>query len=391
MLLTSVVSVLKISLHFKPYRSVPPTALYKNRARPSRFPRFPKLIFRPLTPFPSYGYPLYPAKTIKNLLKFALLSPPPLRVPKSFPSNTLNTSHIFLLTSTPLLWYSTWVENYAPALSGALLFLPLCSRLTRSPSPLGRFRSSALLTTHSSLFTEFKEPHMPSLDPVDRFNLCRFTFADGRRCRTPRLSTNPNFCHYHAQLETQSQFTTQLANEISQLLANPRLSPNDLSSAIARLIPAVLNGHLKIRTARTVAYLLQTLLQTVRLSQSGHLQPAVTSPANPSPSNLQPSENPLGSAGAYSRLSSSLEPPQHPDPSPTQTVPNRNAPSPAPPSIRSATKPTAQAVHAALTAARRLFPTRANGPLTPASATLTKNDGTLPASPPPSVPSPSQR
>jgi hypothetical protein len=130
---------------------------------------------------------------------------------------------------------------------------------------------------------------MSSINPLDRLSLCHFTFADGRRCRTPRLSTHPNYCHYHVQLEAQSKLSAQLADEISQLLANPNLSSNQLSSAIARLIPAVLHGHLKIRTARTVAYLLQTLLQTIRLSQSDHLQPAPPPLPPPAPSTPPPS------------------------------------------------------------------------------------------------------
>jgi hypothetical protein len=33
----------------------------------------------------------------------------------------------------------------------------------------------------------------------DRSNLCAFTFADGRRCRTPRRSGHPHLCYFHAQ------------------------------------------------------------------------------------------------------------------------------------------------------------------------------------------------
>jgi hypothetical protein len=32
---------------------------------------------------------------------------------------------------------------------------------------------------------------MSSLSPKDRVSLCSFTFADGRRCRTPRAAKNP--------------------------------------------------------------------------------------------------------------------------------------------------------------------------------------------------------
>src|SRR5260370_33629728 len=44
-----------------------------------------------------------------------------------------------------------------------------------------------------------------------------------------------------------------------------------LSNACVRRIPSVLRGYLKPRTARTVAYLTQTLLQTIRMSQDEHI------------------------------------------------------------------------------------------------------------------------
>ncbi|HYL61025.1 MAG TPA: hypothetical protein VE077_00265 [Candidatus Methylomirabilis sp.] len=108
---------------------------------------------------------------------------------------------------------------------------------------------------------------MPSLSPNDRLSLCRFTFADGRQCRTPRVAANPNFCFYHAQKEAQSQAVAKLAADLSFIFSGTYVSANDLSAALSRLVPAVLLGHIKPRTARTLAYMIQTLLQTIRLSQ----------------------------------------------------------------------------------------------------------------------------
>jgi hypothetical protein len=34
-----------------------------------------------------------------------------------------------------------------------------------------------------------------------------FAFADGRRCRTPRISSHPHFCFYHAQKEARARAT----------------------------------------------------------------------------------------------------------------------------------------------------------------------------------------
>jgi len=49
------------------------------------------------------------------------------------------------------------------------------------------------------------------------------------------------------------------------------LSACDLSTALGRLIPAVLRGDVKPGTARTVAYLAQTLLQTIHISEQEYI------------------------------------------------------------------------------------------------------------------------
>ncbi len=55
---------------------------------------------------------------------------------------------------------------------------------------------------------------MSSLRPVgrsaaarknDRKSLCRFTFADGRQCRTPRSPGHLYFCSDHARKDSQSR------------------------------------------------------------------------------------------------------------------------------------------------------------------------------------------
>ncbi len=108
---------------------------------------------------------------------------------------------------------------------------------------------------------------MSSLSPKDRVSLCRFTFADGRRCRTPHSSSHPHFCFYHAQKEARAQAADKLGKDLAYFFSGDYLSACDLSTALARLIPAVVRGEVKPKTASTVAYLFQTLLQTIRISQ----------------------------------------------------------------------------------------------------------------------------
>ena len=105
----------------------------------------------------------------------------------------------------------------------------------------------------------------------DRASLCSFTFANGRCCRTPRCSSHPHLCYHHARKEAQSVAVDNLGRDISGLLSADYLSACDLSSALGRLFSAVAQGQVKPRTASTLAYLGQTLLQSIHLSQGEYI------------------------------------------------------------------------------------------------------------------------
>jgi hypothetical protein len=107
---------------------------------------------------------------------------------------------------------------------------------------------------------------MSSLSAKDRASLCSFTFADGRRCRSPRARNNSRFCSYHAEKEARARTTQKLGKDLDYFFSGDYLSACDLSTALARLIPAVVRGDVKPRAARTVAYLMQTLLQSIHIS-----------------------------------------------------------------------------------------------------------------------------
>ncbi len=112
---------------------------------------------------------------------------------------------------------------------------------------------------------------MSSLSPKDRVSLCSFTFSDGRRCRTPRIGKHPRFCFYHAQKEARARAAKKLSKDLAYFFSGDYLSACDLSTALARLIPAVVRGDVKPKTARTVAYLAQTLLQTIHISEQEYI------------------------------------------------------------------------------------------------------------------------
>ena len=105
----------------------------------------------------------------------------------------------------------------------------------------------------------------------DRSALCSFSFADGRRCRTPRCSAHPYLCYFHARNEAQALASQQVGCDIASDLSGRYLSACDLSSALGRLFSAAAQGHVKPKTASTLAYLGQTLLQSIQFAQGEYI------------------------------------------------------------------------------------------------------------------------
>ena len=172
---------------------------------------------------------------------------------------------------------------------------------------------------------------MSSLRPQDRKSLCRFTFADGRQCRTPRSAGHPHLCSDHARKDSQARAADKLALELSYFFSGEYLSACDLSAALGRLIAGVARGDIKPRSARTLAYLSQTLVQTIHLTHAEYI-------------------NAFGTEGWRRAVRNSVRQNfdyRHPSPSP-EPPPNQ-APQPAPqpaPSPHTAPVPTPQSVAA---------------------------------------------
>ncbi len=101
----------------------------------------------------------------------------------------------------------------------------------------------------------------------DRSGLCSFTFADGRQCRTPRRAGHPHLCFFHARKEALSRAAQQAGEDVSYFLSGTYLSACDLTSALGRLFSAVAQGEIKPKTACALAYLGQTLNQSIQLAQ----------------------------------------------------------------------------------------------------------------------------
>jgi len=101
----------------------------------------------------------------------------------------------------------------------------------------------------------------------DRASLCSFTFADGRRCRTPRQSGHLQFCYFHARKQAQTQAAEEISRDASYFFSGRYLSACDLNAALGRVFAATAQGHIKPKTAATLAYLAQVMVQCIQISQ----------------------------------------------------------------------------------------------------------------------------
>ncbi|MGC1617019.1 MAG: hypothetical protein WA765_00875 [Candidatus Acidiferrum sp.] len=108
---------------------------------------------------------------------------------------------------------------------------------------------------------------MSSIRPQDRASLCTFTFADGRRCRTPLSSSHPRLCFDHARKDAQAHAPDPPRTDLSFFFSGEWVSAYDLSAVIARLMPEVAHGQCNPKIASTVASLSRTMVRTIQLSQ----------------------------------------------------------------------------------------------------------------------------
>jgi hypothetical protein len=144
----------------------------------------------------------------------------------------------------------------------------------------------------------------------DRSSLCSFTFVDGRHCRIPRQTGHPHLCAFHARKDAQALAGEAAGKDIAYHLSGSFVSACDLTSALGRLFSAVAQGHVKPKTASTLAFLGQTMVQILPIAQDeyinaydtdtwretireSHEQSAKhTYPAPPSPSPQSPAPEP---------------------------------------------------------------------------------------------------
>jgi hypothetical protein len=187
-------------------------------------------------------------------------------------------------------------------------------------------------------------------------SVCSFTFADGRQCRLPRRTGHPYLCLFHAKKETQILSGEQAGEDIARLLTGNYISACDVAKSLARLFSAVAQGHIKPKTAATLAYLGQTIVQTLKLAQHEYINafgtpawrqtiassfpPPPGTPISPSPRPFPPSPTPPPAPAKCSGGSLGPSPTTQPAPqplrpsSPSPAAPSSTLPSPTPPPAR---------------------------------------------------------
>ncbi len=98
-------------------------------------------------------------------------------------------------------------------------------------------------------------------------NLCAFTFADGRQCRTPRSSGHQHLCYYHAEKEAEALIAKQAGEDLASLFCGKVLCAPDFAAALGRVLSAVARGYIKPKTAVSLALLGHTLNQSIKIAQ----------------------------------------------------------------------------------------------------------------------------
>lgn len=141
---------------------------------------------------------------------------------------------------------------------------------------------------------------------TDRQSLCTFTFADGRRCRTPRQSGHPFLCCFHARKEAQAHAAEEIGRDVAHFFSRDYLSACDLNAALGRLFTATLRGHVPPKTSRTLAYLAQVMVQCIQITEHEYAETfgcdewrhAVSSSVNSNAGCLSPAPPPPASSPA---------------------------------------------------------------------------------------------
>jgi hypothetical protein len=113
---------------------------------------------------------------------------------------------------------------------------------------------------------------MSNARPADPYNLCQFTFANGRMCGLPAHPKHDGLCLNHARLKCFRQRPREedLSRELCSPAGDDYITQIDINHVLGKLFNALAANRISIKRATGLAYIAQLLLQ----SQSGAKQEA---------------------------------------------------------------------------------------------------------------------
>ena len=94
-------------------------------------------------------------------------------------------------------------------------------------------------------------------------SVCLRQFSDGRRCRMLRKRGHPSLCVFHAREEQQLTEKDKLASELASLGARGIIDSAEVARVITKIFNALARNRISPRSAATLGYLGQLLLQSL--------------------------------------------------------------------------------------------------------------------------------
>jgi hypothetical protein len=141
---------------------------------------------------------------------------------------------------------------------------------------------------------------MSNARPADPFNLCQFTFANGRLCGLPAHPKANGLCLTHARRSRPEPREDNLSAELHSP-AGDFITQIDINHVLGRLFDALAANRVSSRRAGTLAYIGCLLVQTQKAAKEEALRweidgetyekiSAIKSVKPPAPSSEKPSQ-----------------------------------------------------------------------------------------------------
>jgi hypothetical protein len=126
------------------------------------------------------------------------------------------------------------------------------------------------------------------------FPVCRFSFADGRRCAQPASAESNGLCYTHAHAAPRTLRPSDLARELSNSDDSPA-SAEQIHRFLAKLPRALAEGLITRKELRNYIYMSNVMLQCLRdiaerdapKRKAGRSRQGAASPVSPSAAEIE--------------------------------------------------------------------------------------------------------